>query len=306
MKKPPEIGPLVEGYFAYLSDVQRRARRTVIDVRCSLRRVIGLLEDRDPDRPLWKLRLEDFLWWIEREREQNTSPQTLSKYISHVRGLLDYAWRCGRCERNVLDGFQLQDVKRPVEPACLTEEEAHQLVQACPARSAAERRDRLMVLLLYGCGLRTKELCALRLQDVDRDRQEVFVRYGKGERQRTVPIPDAVYVPLLAYLTERGGRRGPLFFTAHHRRPISSKDVTAVVRHAAQQAGLQQPVTPKVLRHSFATHLMDRGVDLAVIASLMGHRSPAETGVYLHVLGDRSEAAVRCLASRSNNKEQTS
>ena len=69
-----------------------------------------------------------------------------------------------------------------------------------------------------------------------------------------------------------------------------------IVAGAAARAGLQAGITPRTLRHSFATHLMDRGVDLAVISSLMGHRSPQETGVYLHVLPERPQAAVRKLA----------
>jgi len=73
-------------------------------------------------------------------------------------------------------------------------------------------------------------------------------------------------------------------------------DVCAIVRAAAQRAGLPDDVTPRTLRHSFATHLMDRGVDLAIIASLMGHRSPQETGVYLHVLPGRAQSAVNKLS----------
>ena len=76
---------------------------------------------------------------------------------------------------------------------------------------------------------------------------------------------------------------------------LFAKHICEVVCHAAEQAGIAREVTPKALRHSYATHLMDRGVDLAVIAKLMGHRSPAETGVYLHVLKDRPQRAVNPL-----------
>ena len=80
------------------------------------------------------------------------------------------------------------------------------------------------------------------------------------------------------------------------------KDVCDLVRVAAQAAGLEIAVTPKSLRHSFATHLMDRGVDVAVIASLMGHRSPKETGVYLHGLPGRKEKAVELLSQKPGAK----
>lgn len=292
---PQPLDPWIEGYLAYLLNVSRKTRNTVKDVRCSLNRISRKMQKIHPGESLWKLPLRAYLRWLEEEREGETSSQSLAKYISHVRGLLDYAWRSGRAECNVLDGFQLQDAVRPEKPRCLTMEEARQLVEACPNRSTEARRNRVMILLLYGCGLRTNELCMLRIQDIDRERQELFVVRGKGDRQRHVPIPDGVYVELLAYLLERGGKRGPLFRTMHKHRPISHKDVGQVVRQASEWAGLGTDITPKALRHSFATHLMDRGVDLAVIASLMGHSSPHETGVYLHVLGDKSERAVERL-----------
>jgi integrase/recombinase XerD len=106
-----------------------------------------------------------------------------------------------------------------------------------------------------------------------------------------IPIPNGVYTEVLAYLLDHG-KRGALFRTAVHSRRIRSTDVCDVVQRAAQRAGLRADVTARTLRHSFATHLMDRGVDLAIIASLMGHRSPQETGVYLHVLPGRAEQAV--------------
>jgi site-specific recombinase XerD len=178
----------------------------------------------------------------------------------------------------------------------LTVEEAARLVAACPESSFTARRDRAVVLVLYGCGLRTAELCALRVQDVEPRRRELFVRQGKGDRQRVVPIPDGVMTVLLAYLLERGGKRGPLFRTEARERALAGAAVGRIVRDAARRAGLAGTVTPKTLRHSYATHLMDRGVDLAVIASLMGHRSPQESGVYLHVLPGRPRQAVESLS----------
>lgn len=288
------LDPLIEGYLSYLTEVGRKAPRTVTDVRCTLKRVVHAFERRRPGMPLWKLAFEDYLGWIEGEREGGGSIACIAKYLSHVRGLLEYAWRSGRTERNVLDGFQLQDAPSRHMPNFLTLDEAEKLVRSCRRASAAERRDRLMILLLYGCGLRTMELCGLDVADISRERQELTVRHGKGDRPRVIPIPEGLYTELLAYLLEHG-RRGALFRTAHRGRRIHEKDVCVAVSTAVARAGLPASVTARTLRHSFATHLMDRGVDLAVIASLMGHRSPQETGVYLHVLPQRPEAAVRRL-----------
>jgi len=291
---PMPLDPLIEGYLSYLDKVGRKTPRTIVDVRCTLRRAVTALAALRPGVALWALTLEDFLHWLEAERRAGRTAMCLAKYLSHLRGFLEYAWRSGRAHRNVLDGFSLQHTVQRTAPKSLTLEEAEQLVLATGANGPTARRDRLMVLLLYGCGLRTSELCALDVADVSRERHELSVRHGKGDRARCIPIPEALYTELLAYLLERG-KRGALFRTSVKVRRIRPNDVCDVVTAAAARAGLREGVTARTLRHSFATHLMDRGVDLAIIASLMGHRSPQETGVYLHVLPQRPEAAVRRL-----------
>jgi len=301
MSAAPRMDPWIEGYLAYLLEVRRKTKRTVVDVRCTLRRASEAFAASHPDQALWELELADYLQWLEQERREGRSEACRAKYVSHLRGLLDYSWRSGRSDRNVLDGLSLRDRSARRPPRVLSLAEAERLVSACEQSTARARRDRVIVLLLYGCGLRTAELCALRVQDVDRERRELFVRQGKGDRQRVVPIPDGVYTALLAHLLERGGRRGALFRTEARRRPLTAKDVTGAVRDAVERAGLEGPVTPRTLRHSFATHLMDRGVDLAVISSLMGHRSPSETGVYLHVLPGRAAAAVERIAEEEGS-----
>lgn len=294
MSKPIIMDALIEGYLSYLDKVGRKTPRTIIDVRCTLRRAIEGLAQIRPNVDLWRLSLEDFLHWMEQERQLGRTDSSLAKYLSHIRGLLEYAWRSGRCERNVLDGFSLQHTQRRGAPKSLNLEQAEQLVGATTAPGPTARRDRLMILLLYGCGLRTSELCALNVSDINRERHELVVQKGKGDKPRSIPIPEALFTELLAYLLERG-KRGALFRTHFLERRITDKDVCAVVTDVATRAGLRAGVTARTLRHSFATHLMDRGVDLAIIASLMGHRSPQETGVYLHVLPHRPEAAVRTL-----------
>jgi integrase/recombinase XerD len=289
------MDPLIEGYLGYLDKVGRKTQRTIIDVRCTLRRAIARFEAARPGVALWHLQLEDYLHWLEAERQHGSTESSLAKYLSHVRGLLEYAWRSGRTERNVLDGFSLQHTQRRTVPNFLNLQEAERLVEATTAAGPTARRDRLIILLLYGCGLRTSELCALDVAHVNRERQELLILTAKGDRPRAIPIPEALYTELLAYLLEHG-KRGPLFRTSTRKRRLRSHDICEIVSEAATRAGLRDGVTPRTLRHSFATHLMDRGIDLAVISSLMGHRSPQETGVYLHVLPERPQAAVRKLA----------
>ena len=296
------MDPLIEGYCDYLLDVSRKVPRTVVDVRCTLRRVCVAMESIRPGVPLWKLTLEDYIRWLEQERQASRTSRCLCKYISHVRGLLDYAWRSGRADRNVLDGFSLQDDGHRQVPRSLSLAEAARLIEACPNRAQAERRDRVIVLILYGCGLRTRELCQLNVEHVDVERRELFIAHGKGDRERRVPIPEVVFTELLAYLHERGGKRGPLFRTEAKHARLTVKLLGDVAKRAAERARIDWDITPKTLRHTYATHLMDAGVSLAVISSLMGHRSPSETGVYLHVLDGKPRDAVNRLPKEGGSQ----
>src|SRR5262249_48216134 len=160
------LDPLIEGHLSYLREVGRKAPRTVVDVRCTLKRAAEAFASLRPQVPLWRLTLQDYLHWFEAERSAGRSAGSIAKQASHLRGLLEYVWRSGRAERNVLDGLNLHAQVKSQAPNFLTLEQAEQLVRACPRSSAAERRDRLMILLLYGCGLRTAELCALDVADV--------------------------------------------------------------------------------------------------------------------------------------------
>jgi len=293
-----QLDPWIEGYLDYQLKVRRLRPRSIIDMRCTLNRAVTELGVLRPSVSLWKLTLEDYLQWLNQQREAGYSTQSLNKELSHLRGLLDYTWRSGRADRNVLDGLTLEDAPTRVAPRCLSLEQARQLIEKSGGGSREGRRDRLILLLLYGCGLRTSELCQLNLDDLDPHRQELLIRQGKGDRARNVPVPEAVWTHVLAYLAERKGKRGPLLRTWSKHVRLRPGDVCEVVTAAAKRAELNLELTPKMLRHSFATHLMDRGIDLAVIASLMGHRSARETGVYLHRLPGRAEAAVQLLTKR--------
>jgi len=285
------LDPLVEGYLEYLRDVGRKAHGTLRDVRCTLRRISEDMAIYRPGGVLWELPLEDYLHWLEEQRRVGISGNTLSKNISHLRGFLEYALRGGYCERNVMDGFRLQEHCHRDVPRVISEAAALRMVELCPRQTSEQRRDRMVILLLYGCGLRTKELFGLNMDDVDVHRRELMVR-GKGDRDRMVPVPAGVFIELQSYMLEQKRRRGALLRTTFHRCRLDVKEVNRIVRLATSRAGLPHWVTAKALRHSYATHLMDRGVDVSIISSLMGHRSPRETGVYLHVLGDKPRQAV--------------
>ncbi len=290
-----EFDTLTEGYLSYALEVRRLSKRTLVDMRCSYRHMVRYIHQGGLAKHLWQLEFEEWLDYIGAARNRGINARTLSKQLSQVRGLLNYAWRNNRIRANVLDGFNLKDNQTRNAPEVLSLAEAERLVQACPAKTAADRQARLVILLLYGCGLRTGEVAGLNKQDLDSERQELIIHRAKGDIERRVAVPAAVWTELLAYLAERGGKRGALFKTPVKKRRINSHIITGIAARARERAGLTKHVTPRMLRHSFATHLMDAGVDIGVISRLMGHSGPRETGIYLHALRRSKEQAVQTL-----------
>jgi integrase/recombinase XerD len=301
-----ELSPWIEGYLEYKEKIIKQSRRTVADIRCTLKKVTVYAKKNHSDKEIWGLDFDQYLKWLEGERLMKKSVKTLSKDISHIRGFLNYMMRNEKCSRNVLDGFHLHDNKEKM-PDFLELGETADLIESLPVKTKEDRRNRLMILILYGCGLRTNELCGLDIKDIDTEMQELHIRHAKGDLERQVPVPDGVWIEMLAYLGENRWQGGPLFRTSVKRKRINDQLLGKVLSEKVLRAGFTKKVTPKTLRHTFATHLMDIGVDLAVIASLMGHRSVRETGVYLHHLEGRKENAIKSMRifedKEGNNNE---
>jgi integrase/recombinase XerD len=171
--------------------------------------------------------------------------------------------------------------KRPERlPVILSEEEVARLIE-----SAATSFHRVILTTLYGAGLRREELCRLKVTDIDSQRMVLHVRQGKGHKDRDVTLSPR----LLEVLREYWKWRKPktyLFPSYHGKRreqPISSKTVYYAVCEAARRAGIKKKVYPHLLRHSWATHLLERGTDLKTIQMQLGHFDLEATTIYLHL-----------------------
>ena len=127
MNDGKHLDPWIEGYLDYLRDVRKLKPTSIRDFRCALRRVAQFMEKRRPGTPMWKCTLQDYLAWLNESREAGYHQTGLAKDLSHTRGFLEYSFRSGRCERNVLDGFSLNDQVRSKEPRVLTLDEARRL-----------------------------------------------------------------------------------------------------------------------------------------------------------------------------------
>ena len=165
-------------------------------------------------------------------------------------------------------------------PVILSEEEVARLIE-----SASSSYHRVILMTLYGTGLRREELCRLKLTDIDSQRMVIHVRQGKGNRDREVTLSPR----LLEVLREYWKWRKPKIFLfpsqqrKRQEKPIDSKTVYHAVREAARRADIKKKVAPHLLRHSWATHLLERGTDLKTIQVLLGHVDLESTTIYLHL-----------------------
>lgn len=161
-------------------------------------------------------------------------------------------------------------------PEVLSKEEVLQMLKA-----TNNLKHYTIIALLYSAGLRRSELLNLRLKDINFDRQQIWVRGGKGMKDRTTLLSENLIPVFKRYLDDY--KPNYWFVEGPNRKPYSTASVAAVVKNAAQNANLQKVVNPHMLRHSFATHLMDNGVDTRIIQKLLGHNSIKTTSIYTHV-----------------------
>jgi site-specific recombinase XerD len=172
-------------------------------------------------------------------------------------------------------------------PPILSREEVKALLEA-----PGNLRHRTLLAILYGCGLRVSEVTQLKVSDIDSARNVVRVRGGKGCKDRQTLLP-AKLLELLRCYWRKQRPTDWLFPSTDSARPISPKAVFLACRKAAQKAGIAKPLHPHSLRHAFATHLLEAGVNLRTIQILLGHANLETTARYLHV----ADVAVRTTAS---------
>jgi integrase/recombinase XerD len=172
-------------------------------------------------------------------------------------------------------------------PSVLTVEEMGRLLASPRVEDPLGWRDRALLELGYGAGLRVSELCSITVADLQL--RDGLVRVvGKGSKERLVPIGRPVIAAVSAYLNttrvtlDRGNSAGRVFLNAQGR-PLSRVGAWGIVRRHAQRAGLEQRVSPHTLRHSFATHLLEGGADLRAVQEMLGHADLSTTQIYTHV-----------------------
>lgn len=172
-------------------------------------------------------------------------------------------------------------------PVVLSLEEVEAMLGAVDLTDPLGHRDRAVLEVLYGCGLRVSEAASLKLSDIFP--KEGFIRVvGKGDKQRVVPVGEYALSAVRNYLPDRsaflrGGSDPDVLFLSRRGKPLSRVSLFSIVKQAARAAGIRKEVSPHTLRHSFATHLVENGADLRVVQQMLGHESILTTEIYTHV-----------------------
>jgi site-specific recombinase XerD len=239
------------------------------------------------------LRGVDVIRWLSSRRQAGISQCTIDKNLSNLRTFISYAMDRGWRSDNPLEVLKIVP-KQPKEQAYLTEDEMMSLLSA-PDRSTPEGfTDYMTLLVLYSTGLRVGELSNLNIEDVDVKKGWVHVREGKG-RDRQVAIPKAALNDFKQYLgLYRKEKSGPFLLNLQGSR-IKPWTVARRIRHYAEVVNIQKPVSPHTIRHTFTTHLIQRGGRIEVIAKALGHKTLAETTPYAHADFEDLRKAVSLL-----------
>ena len=232
--------------------------------------------------------------WIYALSEKDLSNATLCRKLSALRVHTKFLLSEERIERSFMELVTGPKLRRKM-PSSLTIQEVETLLEAPNLTTPQGLRDRAILELLYSSGLRVSELCGALLQQIDIANGAIKV-YGKGSKERVVPMGLQAVLALSGYLEQgRPGlvkpKTGSACFISNRGTPISRKTVWALVKRYAEAVGIEKPVKPHGLRHSFATHLLTGGADLRVIQELLGHADISTTQIYTSVEAHRVKTA---------------
>ncbi len=292
---PPELRRVIDGYLDHLAVERGTARNTLDSYSRDLRRyahhlatvgVGDLAEVGEQHVTGFLVALRDG-----GQRHRPLAPSSAARALIAARGLHRFAHQ---------EGLVKVDVARSVHPPsppkrlpkALAVSDVLALLETCgPAGGPRELRDRALLELLYSTGARISEAVGLDIDDVDAEGRTVLLR-GKGGKQRLVPVGRPALEALDAYLVRSRpsfalrGRGVPAVFLNARGARLSRQSAWAVLRSAAERAGITAVVSPHTLRHSFATHLLEGGADVRVVQELLGHASVTTTQVYTLVTVD--------------------
>ncbi|HKJ83809.1 MAG TPA: tyrosine-type recombinase/integrase [Mariprofundaceae bacterium] len=265
-------------YLQQLADVRLASPHTV----SSYRRDLYDFLRHCGDRPVAGIGREQVQDWLVASHAAGLAPSSLARRLSSLRGFFEAGVAAGWCTANVTAGLKPPKQRKRL-PRAMPPEQTSLLLHRTDA--ASDIRDRALLAVMYGCGLRVSETVGLNLQDMDLDAAEMRV-LGKGRKERVTPMPAAVVEIVAVYTGQRLQHADPdqpaLFLNRRGGR-LTARSVQRMLKERAMRTGADVSVTPHRLRHSFATHLLAGDVDLRAIQELLGHASLSTTERYTHL-----------------------
>jgi integrase/recombinase XerD len=293
---------LIREYLSFLQVEKGLSKNSLESYRRDLARLGAAAEaaGREPQN-LGKAELTQFVMSLSRE---GLAPRSVARALSAVRGFYRFLLLDGHIKAD-----PSADIARPQGgqklPRFLTQEEMERLLEAPDTSTPEGVRDRTLFELMYATGLRVTEVATLPAASVDVD-GGVLQCSGKGSKQRRIPVGRSAVSWLLRYQSARrallAGRESPRLFVGYLGRPLSRQNVWALLKRAAEKAGVEG-VTPHVLRHSFATHMLEHGADTRSVQAMLGHSDLATTQVYTHVTSERIRSVYERHHPRSKSQK---
>ena len=267
----------VERFLTHLVVERRASENTVAAYRRDLTRFVGSLGEI-PTARIKSHHVQQFAGTL---HARGLSPRTIARHLSSVRSFFDYLVRHREVGANPASGVRAPKQRERL-PKTLDPDQTAQLFSE-RAESAIEVRDRAMLELLYGSGIRLAELVDIDIRDLDLANGFVTVT-GKGRKTRVVPIGKAALDAVEAWLAKRpeASGREPLF-TSRGRARMSARNVQLRLKKIAARTTGNDGVHPHLLRHSFASHLLESSGDLRAVQELLGHADISTTQIYTHL-----------------------
>jgi integrase/recombinase XerD len=283
-----ELCAAVDGFLAHAAVERGLSPRTVEAYGRDLARFAAHLESAGVQR-LSALRREHVQGFAQALERDGLAPRSRARALVAVRRWLRHCGARGGLRGDPLAGLETPRLPRPL-PRVLRPDETEALIAAAAPDGPLGLRDRAMLEVLYGAGLRVSELVRLPLSALQRRAGLVRVQ-GKGGRERLVPLGEPALAALAEYLEQgrprlvaRGGRAPEAVFLSRRGSAMSRQNFFARLRQLARRAGIpSERVSPHVLRHAFATDLLEGGADLRAVQAMLGHADLATTQIYTHV-----------------------
>jgi integrase/recombinase XerD len=275
---------LLDEYLGSLEAERGASRNTLAAYRRDIRDFLRFLDHRG--LAVADVAPDDVVGYADRLRQSGLRPASVARHLSAIRGFYRHLVRETVVVANPTEHVDVPRRPRPL-PRTLSRELAAQLVEAPDLGRPAGVRDRAILELLYATGMRASECLTLRLEDVNFSAGYV-VCMGKGRKQRLVPVGAEALDWLRTYVRDvRPGltkkRDSGRVFVNGRGAGLSRQSLRTIVRRAAVAAGIKRRVSPHVLRHSFATHLLEGGADLRAVQVMLGHADIGTTQIYTHL-----------------------